>query len=280
MESEYRLLQIDAFTSRPFAGNPAAVVPLEAGDWPDDTLLQAIAAENNLSETAFLRPSEDGGADYDLRWFTPHVEVDLCGHATLASCHALFTHLGFNAERITFLTRSGPLHVERQDDGAYAMDFPALDSQPVPVNDALVDALGARPAETLQSKSLIAVFDNKRAIHELSPDFPKLATVDGHGVIVTAPGASHDFITRFFAPALGIDEDPVTGAAHCQLAPYWAKRLGTRRLAAHQVSKRGGELVCEVSEAGDRVTLIGRAVTVIEGVLRLPQPEPEALAVE
>jgi len=276
METAYRLLQIDAFTSRPFAGNPAAVVPLEAGEWPEESLLQAIASENNLSETAFIRPSDRADADFDLRWFTPVVEVDLCGHATLASAHALYHHLGFTGERVAFWTRSERLEVSPRDDGTFAMDLPALAATPQPVDEALVRALGASPAETFRAIDRIAVFDNKRQVHELDPDFRALAKLSERGVIVTAPGASHDFVSRFFVPAAGINEDPVTGVAHCQLAPYWSKRLSKRRLAAHQVSKRGGEMVCEMSEAGDRVTLIGRAVTVIEGTLRLRAAEPEA----
>lgn len=259
--------QIDAFTSQPFRGNPAAVVRLE-GEWPSDADLLAVAIENNLSETAFVRASADDGSDFDLRWFTPGLEVDLCGHATLATAHALFTHGGFEPGTVRFLTRSGVLTATRHDDGSIELDFPALSATPTAATADLTAALGAEPTHVFTGHDLMAVFEHKRQIDEMSPDMVALAKIDARGVIVTAPGAKHDFVSRFFAPRCGVPEDPVTGSAHCMLAPYWASRLGRDSLSAHQVSKRGGELACRV--VGDRVKLRGHAVTTIEGRMRMP----------
>ncbi len=269
--SMLRQYQVDAFTSRPFAGNPAAVVPLTG--WLSDEKMLALAAENNLSETAFFVPSKSGESDYDLRWFTPTVEMDLCGHATLASAHVLYRHLGRTEPSVRFATRSGVLTVERLEDspGRYAMSLPAIPVEPVEVPVAIVEALGRRPAELYRGTKLLAVFEAKRDIHEMRPDFSKLAAIEEltstHGVICTAPGASHDFVSRFFAPSLGINEDPVTGSAHCLLAPFWAARLGRKKLSAHQVSKRGGEMLCEMTDGGQRVRLTGDAVSVIESTI-------------
>ena len=254
--------QVDAFTDRPFAGNPAAVVPLDA--WLDDGLMQAIAAENNLSETAFLVPN---GKAWGLRWFTPLSEVDLCGHATLASAHVLFHELGVTREALHFDTRSGRLTV-RRDGKALQMDFPRWPVRPLTTDPGIGAALGADPTEVHDTGAcLMAVFDDEAAVLALTPDMRAVAALHPFGLIVTAPGRSQDFVSRFFAPAVGIDEDPVTGSTHCALTPFWAARLGKSTLTARQISARGGELECELR--GDRVLLRGRAVTVIESTLRL-----------
>jgi len=252
------LWQVDAFTGTLFAGNPAAVCLLDA--WLPDATLQAIAAENNLSETAFAVP-RDG--DFALRWFTPAQEVDLCGHATLAAAHVL---LGERAA-VTFHTRSGALGVERRG-GLLAMDFPALPAAAVRAPDALEHGLGRRPREVLRAVDYLVVYDTAAEIEALVPDQERLARLDGRGVIVTAPGTDADFVSRFFAPKAGIPEDPVTGSAHSTLAPYWAARLGKTRLRARQISRRGGELECVLR--GDRVEIAGRAVTYLEGTILVP----------
>lgn len=247
-----RQYQIDAFATRIFEGNPAAVCPLES--WPDDALLQAIAAENNLSETAFFVPSAKG---FQLRWFTPVAEVDLCGHATLASAHALFELLDHTGDNIVFETRSGDLMVKRMDD-RLEMDFPARMAEPCAIDDRLTAALGRRPTELYAGADYLAVFDSEEAVRNIRPDHMLLGGLDLRGVMVTAPGDEHDFVSRFFAPKHGVPEDPVTGSAHCTLAPYWAQRLGKSNLRARQISKRGGDVDCRVE--GDRVFLAGSAV--------------------
>lgn len=253
--------QVDAFTDRLFGGNPAAVCPLDA--WLDDALMQAIAAENNLSETAFF--VEEGGG-FHLRWFTPALEVDLCGHATLASAHVLFHHLGYDRDVIRFQTLSGTLAVEKKGD-LLAMDFPA--SKPVPADapQALLDGLRARPVAVLKSRDYVAVFGQQQEVLDIRPDFAALARLDCLGIMVTAPGDDADFVSRFFAPRAGIPEDPVTGSAHTTLVPYWAERLGKTVLHARQLSGRGGELFCE--HRGERVSIAGRAVTYAVGSLWL-----------
>jgi PhzF family phenazine biosynthesis protein len=256
-----RQYQVDAFASRAFEGNPAAVCPLES--WLDDGLLQAIAAENNLSETAFFVPSDKG---FRLRWFTPASEVDLCGHATLATAHVLFEHLGQPGQAITFETRSGALTVKRKGD-LLEMDFPARPPTPCARFELLATALGRQPLEVLRADDYLVVFDNEAAVRGIKPDFALLGTLDLRGVIITAPGSSYDFVSRFFAPRLGIPEDPVTGSAHCTLAPYWAGRLGKRRLSARQVSKRGGSIRCELNDG--RVLLSGSAVTFMKAEMTL-----------
>lgn len=248
--------QVDAFATRAFEGNPAAVCPLES--WLDDTLLQAIAEENNLSETAFFVPSEKG---YRLRWFTPVKEVDLCGHATLATAHVIFDILGYAKPAITFETRSGDLFVEKKGK-RLEMDFPASPPTPCEISETLALGLGRRPIEVLAAEDYLAVFDSEATVRAIAPDQALLGQLDLRGVIVTAPGTDVDFVSRFFAPKFGIPEDPVTGSAHCQLAPYWANKLGKNCLSAKQVSRRGGDLACEV-KAG-RVTLSGYAVTFME----------------
>lgn len=256
--------QIDAFADRPFAGNPAAVMPLE--EWLDDTVLQAIAAENNLAETAFVIPDASGAADYELRWFTPAVEVALCGHATLASGHYLLTQRG--GERVTFRTRrAGILEVAREEDG-YAMALPAYPPAPAEV-PGLLGALGVTEGEVLHHPNGydLVVLADEAAVRALTPDYRALAAIGDTLNIVTAPGTETDVVSRVFAPAAGIDEDPVTGSAHSVLTPYWAARLARPRFTAHQASARGGHVDCE--QAGDRVVLRGRCVTVIEGTFRL-----------
>jgi PhzF family phenazine biosynthesis protein len=249
--------QVDAFTTRAFSGNPAAVCPLD--HWLDDRLLQAIAEENNLSETAFFVPSPRG---FELRWFTPVKEIDLCGHATLASAHVLFQILGYAAPLVTFETRNGDLFV-RRNGAMLEMDFPA--NPPVAcgnVPELLRTSLGRSPIEVLSADVYVAVFDSEATIRAMRPDHSLLRHLDLRAVIITAPGKDVDFVSRYFAPKMGIPEDPVTGAAHCKLAPYWAKRLGKDRLTAKQVSRRGGDLICEMK--GDRVLISGAAVTVME----------------
>lgn len=261
------LYQVDAFATRPFGGNPAAVCPLEA--WPDDALLQAIAAENNLSETAFIVAD---GERYRLRWFTPALEVNLCGHATLATAHVLFEELVPEREALFFDTLSGELAVRRTADGL-TMDFPALPPEPAQAAPEIVAALGAEPEAVHPIRAihgnryLMAVFANEAEVAALVPDTRRLGRELKANVICTAPGGNTDFVSRFFAPASGIDEDPVTGSAHCTLTPYWAGRLGRNRLAARQISRRGGDLVCEL--AGERVLLSGQCTTVLRGHLDL-----------
>lgn len=252
--------QVDAFASRRFEGNPAAVIPLDA--WLPDEVMQAIAAENNLAETAFTVPSKGGDADYDLRWFTPTVEVNLCGHATLASAHVLLT-----GEAIRFSTRSGILTVTR-DGGLLRLDLPAFK---VEAGDepGLLDALGVSGPSFFGrdgSGSAIVLLGDEAAVRAVAPDFAVLRSID-RLVIVTAPGDTTDIVSRVFAAYHGIDEDPVTGAAHAALVPFWAARLGRTRFTALQASKRSGLIECE--HRGDRVLLGGQAVTVIDGYFRL-----------
>lgn len=257
------LYHIDAFASRLFQGNPAAVCPLE--EWLPDETLQAIAAENNLSETAFY--IKDGGR-FHLRWFTPAVEVDLCGHATLATAYAIMEIRQENpGSRVVFDSKSGELTVEREGD-LYALDFPARPATECSDADpALIAALGAKPERVLAARDFLCVYRTEEDVRALAPDMEKLAAVDRFATIVTAPGTGCDFVSRFFAPAKGIPEDPVTGSAHCTLIPYWSKRLGKTRLFARQISRRGGELWCE--DLGGRVKIAGRAVKYLEGRLEL-----------
>ena len=259
------LFQIDAFAERVFQGNPAAVCPLDA--WLPEALMQAIAAENNLSETAFCVPEGDG---YGLRWFTPLKEIDLCGHATLATAHVLFEHLGFAGAEIVFSTRSGALRVTRAGD-RLAMDFPAKAIEPCAAPAALIEGLGRMPLEVYGGRDYLAVFADAAEVRALTPDPRRLAELDRHGVIVTAPGGAEDgdvdFVSRFFVPKFGVDEDPVTGSAHCSLTPFWAARLGKATLEARQVSRRGGRLQCTL--AGERVILRGRAVTYMAATIEV-----------
>jgi PhzF family phenazine biosynthesis protein len=252
--------QVDAFTSRIFGGNPAGVCPLES--WLDYDVMQAIAAENNLAETAFFVAGPDR---FHLRWFTPTTEVDLCGHATLASAWVLFEKLGLQADEVGFDTRSGVLAVKKEAD-RLSMNFPSRPGAPAEAPAALAAGLkyGA-PVEILRARDYMVVLDSEEAVRALQPDFAKLAKVDTWGIIATAPGRDADFVSRFFAPGHGVPEDPVTGSSHCTLVPYWAKRLGKSKLRAHQVSARGGELYCE--DLGARVSIAGSAVLYLEGTI-------------
>lgn len=244
--------QVDAFTSRVFGGNPAGVCPLDS--WLPEATLQAIAAENNLSETAFL-VGRDGR--YELRWFTPTVEVDLCGHATLASAFVVFNELGYTGERVSFQTKIGELGASRDGD-RIVLDFPAWPAQRhAEVPAILADALGWLPRELHKTRDFLAVFSSEEEILSLRPEPTLLAKLDCLGVICTAPGTDSDFVSRFFAPGAGIIEDPVTGSAHSTLIPYWSARLGKKQLFARQLSQRGGELFCE--DRGERVGIGGRA---------------------
>lgn len=254
------IFQVDAFTSEVFKGNPAAVCPLDA--WLPDAVLQSIAAENNLSETAFF---VGRGGDYALRWFTPATEVDLCGHATLASAFVIFNSLEPSLSELRFSSKSGLLKVTR-DGELLALDFPARppETRAIP---GLEEALGRRPREVLAARDILAVFDSEEEVRALQPDMAKIVALHTFAVIVSAPGRAADFVSRFFAPAEGIPEDPVTGSAHCTLVPYWAKRLGKTRLDALQVSARGGVLRCELR--GERVTIAGRAVQYMQGVIEV-----------
>ena len=263
---ELPLYQVDAFSDAPFGGNPAAVMPLPY--WLDDALLQAIAAENNLSETAFL---VDSGGNRELRWFTPAVEVPLCGHATLATAHVLFEHLGLAGDTVSFTTRKGELTVTRDERGL-TLDLPESRGDAIPVADAVTAALGARAESAFLDPGSpdmgLYVFESQAQLAALKPDFRALGAAVDHGVIATAPGEKHDFVSRFFGPQVGIDEDPVTGSAHCSLVPYWAERLGVDTLRARQISTRGGELSCQWRDG--RVLLTGRAYTYLRGSVDLP----------
>jgi PhzF family phenazine biosynthesis protein len=253
------IYQVDAFANRLFAGNPAAVMPLE--HFFDDEKLQAIAAENNLAETAFIVPTDD---DYRLRWFTPSCEVPLCGHATLASSAVVMEKLEPGRECVIFHSASGPLTVKRKAK-SYMMDFPARFSDPVPTAPDITDALGVKPVDILVNDfNYMAVLENARLVRDLAPDMAKIAALDRSGLIVTGPGDGYyDFISRYFAPSKGIPEDPVTGSAHCMLAPYWANELGKTEFRAFQASPRGGEVICRL--IGDRVELEGACVFYLTG---------------
>jgi PhzF family phenazine biosynthesis protein len=255
------IYQVDAFANRLFAGNPAAVCPLT--EWLDDRTMQSIAAENNLAETAFFVRNGDG---YDLRWFTPTLEVDLCGHATLASAFVVFEYLDPAAEAVRFRTRSGELVVRRKGE-LLSMDFPARSPKQCAPDAALAAALGRPPGELQASRDYLAVYESEEDVRALAPDMKALAAVGHFAVIVTAPGRAVDFVSRFFAPASGVDEDPVTGSAHCTLVPYWAKRLQKDELRALQVSSRGGELFCR--NLGERVEIAGRAIPYLEGHIKI-----------
>jgi predicted PhzF superfamily epimerase YddE/YHI9 len=252
------IFQVDAFTSRRFGGNPAAVVILEQG-WLSDDLLQAIAAENNLSETAFVIARSQ---PYPLRWFTPKIEVDLCGHATLASAYVLLTHYLPAQNEIKFTTRTGELTVARKGK-QLGMDFPARPGRRITITREMIAAFGAQPTEAYLARDLLAVFAAEAEIAALKPDLDLVASLDTFAVIASAKGNEVDFVSRFFAPRAGIPEDPVTGSAHCTLIPYWAGNLGKNKLSARQLSARGGELSCEMR--GDRVLIAGEAVEFLRG---------------
>ncbi len=258
------LYQVDAFTDHLFGGNPAAVCPLN--EWLPDQVLQSIAAENNLSETAFFLQQ---GQDYELRWFTPKVEIDLCGHATLATAHVIFHHLNYPNDEIRFNTRFvGPLAVSRKDRWLM-LDFPSWPVQAVSVpEDGIAGMGGWRPKECYLKRDYMFVYEREEDIRKIEPNFHLLAKL-AHYVCITAPGDECDFVSRFFCAGDGVDEDPVTGSAHSMLIPYWAKRLGKSRMLARQLSGRGGELRCE--DKGDRVLISGQAQTYMQGKIFLPR---------
>jgi PhzF family phenazine biosynthesis protein len=253
--------EVHAFTDRLFAGNPAGVCFLEQ-NWLPDAVMQQIAAENNLAETAFLI---ERGHYFDLRWMSPTVEIDLCGHATLAAAHVLFNHLGHKGDAVRFQSKSGELRVDRQAD-RLILDFPAQPANDCEPPAELRQALRTQPQQVLKGRDYFAVFARQEEVAAITPDFELLKQLEAQGVVVTAPGDECDFVSRYFAPAAGIPEDSVTGSTHCVLIPYWSKRLNKRELRARQISPRGGELFCE--DRGARVGIGGKAVTYVEGNLR------------
>jgi PhzF family phenazine biosynthesis protein len=257
------IYQVDAFTDQLFGGNPAAVIPLK--EWLPAPEMQKIAAENNLSETAFFIPQ---GENFELRWFTPTFEIDLCGHATLATAHILFTALGYEREQLHFHTlKAGTLTVSKKD-GKYLLDFPSRPPVACEIPDGLLDAMGSPlPKEILNSRDYFLVYETEDEVRGLRPDFAALAAVIKTGVVVTAKGDHTDFVSRFFIPDAGINEDPVTGSAHCNLIPYWAEKLKKNELHAYQVSQRRGELWCTLK--GDRVLMAGNAVTYLRGEIEI-----------
>ena len=258
-----RIYQVDAFASEVFKGNPAAVCILD--DWIDEVLMQRIANENNLSETAFAVPVE---TRYEIRWFTPKMEVDLCGHATLATAHVLFEHMGYSSDRVEFDSlHSGRLTVEKSG-GLLTLDFPADTLEEMVVPEVIVTALRKAPLKAYKGKSdFMFIHASQSEIEDMKPDFGLLAQMGGRGVIITAMGNEVDFVSRFFAPQTGIDEDPVTGSAHTTLTPYWARVLGKKKLTARQLSPRGGDLVCE--NLGERVKISGKAITYMVGEIQI-----------
>jgi len=259
---KYTIYQVDAFAEKLFEGNPAAVIPLK--EWLSDELMLKIAAENNLAETAFFVPK---GNDFEIRWCTPTVEVDLCGHATLASAHVLFEHLNYDKEKIVFHSRSGELKIRKREDN-YIMNFPS-DKMEVAQNRADIKAaLGQEPLAIFRgSDDFMAVFENEESIQNLNPDFVQTALLPSRGLIATAPGNEVDFVSRFFAPQSGVDEDPVTGSAHTLLTPYWAQQLNKNQMRALQLSQRKGKVNCHF--LGDRVELSGTAITYLVGEIFL-----------
>ena len=252
---------VDAFTAGVFSGNPAGVCLLT--DWLPDALLQSIAAEINLAETAFVAQRD---SYFDLRWFSPTMEIDLCGHATLAPAHVIFRHLGYRGSAVKFQTRSGMLVVSRNED-ILTLDFPARPAVACAAPVELIEGLGATPSATAKARDYLAIFDSEQTVRNLRPDFAALTRLDCLGIIVTGPGEHCDFVSRFFAPRAGILEDPATGSSHCTLIPYWAQRLGRQQLRALQVSPRGGEFYCE--DRGERVGIAGRAATFATGFLHV-----------
>ncbi len=258
---EISLYQIDAFASKLFEGNPAAVCPLD--EWLPDEIMQSMAQENNLSETAFFVPKDNG---FHIRWFTPTSEVDLCGHATLASAYVLFNLLGYEKDKIEFDSRSGMLAVAKNNEWLI-MDFPAQPPVSCDIPKEIIKAFDTVPIECLKSEDYIVVFKRETDIKLAQPDFEQLKKLDLRGVIITAKSSRYDFIARFFAPKFGVPEDPVTGSAYTQLAPYWASRIGPKRFNVKQVSSRGGELSCEMVD--DRVFISGKAIKYLEGKIKI-----------
>lgn len=262
------IYQVDAFTDKVFGGNPAAVCPLDT--WLPDETLQNIAAENNLSETAFFVSTPDKTEDYELRWFTPVKEVDLCGHATLAAAHVILNEISSDKEKVSFSSRSGPLYVARSAQNGLKMDFPAWRTSAAPAHEDLNKALGAAPTSLHRGQYWMAVFENEEQVKSIKPDFSALKKIEEIGfLIITAPSDNPDidFVSRFFCPQYGIDEDPVTGSAHCILTPYWADRLKKKALHAHQSSLRGGELLCTLNN--DRIEISGHSVLYMQGKINV-----------
>lgn len=256
------IYQVDAFTKEVFKGNPAAICPLR--EWLPAETMQAIAYENNLSETAFFVPN---GEHYDIRWFTPTFEIELCGHATLASAYVIFDILQSENELVRFRSHmSGELTVEKQGE-MFVLDFPSRPPTPTEALPGLIESIGKEPREVLRGRDFFLVFDTESEIRSIEPNFTELLKVPTHGVIVTAPGEDCDFVSRFFAPEVGVFEDPVTGSAHCNLIPFWAERLGKTEMYARQVSYRGGELFCELR--GDRVKIGGHAALYMKGEIHV-----------
>jgi len=258
---ELKLFQVDSFTDKVFSGNPAAVIVLNS--WIEDDHMQSMALENNLSETAFL--VEKSNNFYEIRWFTPKTEVDLCGHATLAAAHVLFNRYGVRGKELEFFSpKSGPLKVVKSKD-ELTLDFPADSPTPSDPPNGLYEAIGLTPSECLKGRTdYMLILKDQDAVERLDPNFHLLQYIPARGIICTAPGKDFDFVSRFFASASGIDEDPVTGSAHTTLAPYWSAKLGKSKLTARQISKRGGNLTCEVKD--DRILMTGKAVIYFEGV--------------
>jgi PhzF family phenazine biosynthesis protein len=260
MGTPIRYFQVDAFTSELFKGNPAGVCILDQADWPPADLMQRIASENNQAETAFVLPQ---GKHFGLRWFTPTLEIDLCGHATLASAYILFREFKFEGERIDFHSKNGALSVARKGD-LFELDFPTRAAAAAEPPSNLIDAIGVKATAALRARDWMFVYDTEETVRALKPDFRAMPDAS---VIVTAPGHDVDFVSRFFAPGFGVDEDPVTGSTHCTLIPYWAAKLGKTKLHARQLSARGGELFCELR--GHRVGIAGHAVLYSSGQLHL-----------
>lgn len=254
----YKYYVVDAFADEVFKGNPAGVCLLD--EWPEEEIMRRIAAENNLSETAFLVPRS---GYYDIRWFTPADEVDLCGHATLGTAYAVTRFVEPNADRLEFRSMSGTLSVERQGD-RFVLDFPSRPPVPAEPPEGLAEILGARPKGTFLSRDLVVELESEQQVRDLKPDFVRMGALKGNlGVLVTAPGETADFVSRCFFPVLGVQEDPVTGSAHCSLIPFWAGRLNKKKMTAAQLSRRGGRLFCEL--CGDRVKIGGKAVLYLTG---------------
>jgi PhzF family phenazine biosynthesis protein len=260
--TKFKIFQADAFASGLFKGNPAAVVPLD--EWLPDEIMQKVALENNLSETAFFIPEDD---HFHIRWFTPKAEVKLCGHATLASAHILFNELKFKKEVISFASKSGVLTVRKVED-LLQLNFPADFATETPPVPAFAEAFGLEPMATFKGRTdYLLLFGTESDIRKMQPDIQLLLSTDARGIIVTAPGDQVDFVSRFFAPAVGVNEDPVTGSAHTSLVPFWASRLNKTELKARQLSERGGELWCTLS--GERVLIAGKAVTYLRGEIEI-----------
>jgi predicted PhzF superfamily epimerase YddE/YHI9 len=257
--------QLNAFTNRPFGGNPAGVCLLDK--WLPDAAMQAIATENDLAETAFVLKRPEAGV-HPLRWFTPAVEIDLCGHATLATAYVFFNELSVADESLSFSTKSGILKASKRD-RRVELDFPSRPAAACDLPGALTDGLRAAPREVFKARDYLAVFDSEDGVAALKPDLAVLGRLDCLGIIATAPGRDCDFVSRFFAPRAGIPEDPVTGSSHCTLVPYWSKRLGKKELHARQISKRGGELFCR--DEGERVRMAGDCTVYLRGEIEVSE---------